>query len=114
MGQYYSEARDALENIKDLPVGNLAKRTVLVDNDSTRVSYFEFEPGDNTGWHKHALNYCALYLTEAKLFHTRIDGSKFSTEHKAQDFKIHPVGTEHNVRSESDHVIKLLEIEFKT
>ena len=37
MGQYYSEERNELENIKDLPVGKLAKRDVLIDNDSTRV-----------------------------------------------------------------------------
>ena len=114
MGQYYNDARDALANAKDLPVGKLAKRVVLTDNEVTRVSYFEFEQGDNTGWHKHALNYCSLYLTDATLFHTRIDGSQFSSSHVPQEFKIHPVGVEHNVKSESPHIVKLLEIEFKT
>ena len=113
MGQYYNESRDSLKDHKDLPVGKLAKRTVLVDNEMTRVSYFEIEPGDNTGWHKHEFDYAALYLTDAKLFHTRIDGTQFLSEHKAHEFKNHPVGVEHNVRSEADYTIKLLEIEYK-
>jgi len=37
MGQYYNDARDALVNAKDLPVGKLAKRVVLTDNEVTRV-----------------------------------------------------------------------------
>ena len=43
MGHYYNDARDALADVKDLPVGKLAKRVVLTDNEVTRVSYFEFE-----------------------------------------------------------------------
>jgi len=114
MGEYYNDSRTALENIKDLPVGRLASRQVILDNEKSRITYFEFEPGDHTGWHKHEYHYGALYLTSAKLFHTRIDGTQFLSEHQAQEFKIHPIGTEHNVRSESEHVIKMLEIEFKT
>ena len=113
MGQYYSDARDALSNIKDLPVGRLASRKILIDNEETRVSYFEFQSGENTGWHKHEFSYSALYLTDAKLYHTRVDGSQFTSEHQAKEFKIHPVGVEHKVRSESIHVVKLLEVEFK-
>jgi len=113
MAEYYNESRDSLKDHQSLPVGKLAKRTVLVDNEATRVSYFELEPGDNTGWHKHESDYGALYLTDGKLFHTRIDGTQFTSEHKAREFKIHPVGVEHNVRSEASFTIKLLEIEYK-
>ncbi|MEI7530455.1 MAG: cupin [Betaproteobacteria bacterium] len=114
MGEYYNEERNSLANVKDLPVGKLANRVVLEDNDKVCVSYFEFAPGDNTGWHKHAFDYCTLYLTDAKLFHTRYDGTQFLSEHQAREFKNHPVGTEHNVRNESDHVIRLLEVEYKS
>ena len=113
MAEYYGERRDSLKDHKGLPVGKLAKRTVLLDNEITRVSYFEIESGDNTGWHRHELVYGTLYLTDAKLFHTRIDGTQFTSEHKAQEFKIHPVGVEHNVRGESSFTIKLVEIEYK-
>jgi quercetin dioxygenase-like cupin family protein len=68
MAEYYNESRDSLKDHQGLPVGKLAKRTVLVDNEVTRVSFFELEPGDNTGWHKHESDYAALYLTDAKLF----------------------------------------------
>ena len=114
MAEYYNENRDSLKDHQGLPVGKLAKRTVLVDNELTRVSFFELEPGDNTGWHKHESDYGALYLTDGKLFHTRIDGTQFTSEHKAREFKIHPVGVEHNVRSDANFTIKLLEIEYKT
>ena len=62
MAEYYNESRDSLKDRQGLPVGKLAKRTVLVDNEVTRVSYFELEPGDNTGWHKHESDYAALTL----------------------------------------------------
>ena len=114
MGEYYNESRDALMGVKELPVGKLAMRQVLLDNDQTRISLFEFSPGDNTGWHKHEYHYGALYLTDAKLFHTRVDGSQFHSEHPAQEFKTHPIGVEHNVRNEADYIVKLLEIEFKS
>ena len=44
MAEYYNESRDSLKDHQGLPVGKLAKRTVLVDNEVTRVSYFEQEP----------------------------------------------------------------------
>ena len=44
MAEYYNESRDSLKDHQSLPVGKLAKRTVLVDNEVTRVSYFELEP----------------------------------------------------------------------
>ena len=113
MGEYFNEERNALADIRDLPVGKLAGRKVLTDDADTRVALFEFEPGDNTGWHKHEFNYCAVYLTDAKLFHTRRDGSELDTEHKAHEFKAHPVGTEHNVRNVGTSTVRLLEIEFK-
>ena len=40
MAEYYNESRDSLKDHQSLPVGKLAKRTVLVDNEVTRVSYF--------------------------------------------------------------------------
>ena len=113
MGEYFNQERNALADIRDLPVGKLAKRQVLTDDAHTRVALFEFEPGDNTGWHKHEFNYCAIYLTDAKPFHTRRDGSELHTEHTAHESKAHPVGTEHNVRSVGGNVVRLLEIEFK-
>lgn len=113
MGSYYTEARNRLADDQELAVGELAKRTVLIEDDHRRVSHFRFRPGEETGWHKHEYDYFVVYLTNAKLLHMPRGGDEVILDHKVRDNRAIAAGVEHNVRCLSGHDVELLEIEYK-
>lgn len=113
MGTYYAAARDRLADVQELAVGALAKRTVLIEDDLRRVSHFHFQPGEETGWHKHEFDYFVVYLTDAKLLQLPRGGDQVILEHKVRDSRAIAAGVEHNVRCLSAHDVELLEIEYK-
>ena len=38
---------------EDLPDAALADFTLLLDDERTRITQWVFQPGDQTGWHRH-------------------------------------------------------------
>ena len=38
---------------EELPDATLAAFTLLRDNELTRITQWVFQPGDQTGWHRH-------------------------------------------------------------
>ena len=40
-----------------------AKSTIFEDNDRVRVTEWRFGPGEETGWHRHELDYTVVPLT---------------------------------------------------
>ena len=39
-----------------------AKATVFIDNERVIVTEYRFQPGDNTGWHRHGHDYVVVPL----------------------------------------------------
>lgn len=113
MGSYYADTRDRLADVDNLQVGSLATRTVVIDDEFKRVSYFKFKPGDETGWHKHEHPYFVVYLTDCKLLHMPRNAPEAVIDHKARESRHIPAGVEHHVRSVADHDVELLEVEYK-
>ena len=44
-----------------------AKATVFIENERVIVTEYRFQPGQNTGWHKHAHDYVVVPLMDGSV-----------------------------------------------
>lgn len=86
--------------------------TVLVDDERTRVTRWDFEPGAETGHHKHGLAYVVVPVTDMTV---RIeDGTGVNERFVAAGAAYsRPVGVEHNVINGGKAQMSFIEIEMK-
>jgi quercetin dioxygenase-like cupin family protein len=86
--------------------------TVQQDDETVRITRWDFEPGAVTGWHSHGWPYFVVMLVTGTL---RIhDGTKATDIPLAQgQAYMRPAGIEHDVMNGSDHPIAFVEIEVK-
>ena len=83
-----------------------------VDNDRTIITQWRFQPGQNTGWHRHAYDYAVVPLTDGILkLHTK-DGES-QAELKRGETYFRQAGVEHDVINASDHEVAFVEIEYR-
>lgn len=97
----------------DTPHSGRAKGEVLIENDTTRVTKWQFEKrGDNTGWHRHAFDYVVVPLFDGQL---EIDngGGETSFAHLKNGVPyFRELGVEHDVINGNDFECAFIEIEF--
>ncbi|MGL4496167.1 MAG: cupin domain-containing protein [Beijerinckiaceae bacterium] len=86
--------------------------TILVDDDRSRVTRWDFAPGAETGWHKHAMHYVVVVLTDSTFAIDTAEGEQI-VPLKAGTTYARPDGIEHNVRNGGDAPMAFVEIEFK-
>lgn len=82
------------------------------DDDTVRITRWDFEPGAATGWHSHGWPYFVVMLTDGIL---RVhDGTSETAVHLAagQSYR-RPAGVEHDVMNGAPHPIAFVEIEVK-
>ncbi|HEY1942318.1 MAG TPA: cupin domain-containing protein [Roseiarcus sp.] len=89
-----------------------ASPTVLQDDETVRITRWDFAPGAVTGWHQHGWPYFVVLLTEAKM---RIhDGENVvETNFPAGHSYMRPAGVTHDVMNGSDGPMAFVEIEVK-
>lgn len=94
--------------ICDIP----AVPTVQSDDDTLRITRWDFTPGAVTGWHSHGWPYFVIMLTKGTLrVHNGTDVSEVPLE--AGQSYMRPAGVTHDVMNGSDHPIAFVEIEVK-
>lgn len=89
-----------------------ASPTVQQDDETLRITRWDFEPGAVTGWHSHGWPYFVVMLVAGTL---RIhDGTKTTEVPLAEgQAYMRPAGIQHDVMNGSDHPIAFVEIEVK-
>ena len=89
-----------------------ANPTLQHEDDTIRITRWDFEPGAITGWHKHGWPYFVIMLMQGVLkIH---DGAKESeVPLAAGQAYMRPAGIEHDVMNGSPHPIAFVEIEVK-
>ncbi len=89
-----------------------AKPTVQIDNEQVRVTEWRFAPGDETGWHVHAMDYVVVPLYDGSL---RIETRDGITEVELQHGQSYArtAGVEHNVISPNSGEFAFVEVELK-
>ena len=89
-----------------------AKSVLHIDNDRVTVTEFRFQPGDNTGWHKHGHDYVIVPLIDGKVKLETPEGTKFAEMTKGAPY-FRNKGVEHDVISENAGEFAFIEIEIK-
>lgn len=87
--------------------------TLLVDDDRVRVHRFDFAPGAETGWHRHAMDYVITAITDCHMELHDPDGSTRSVLVPAGSAYRRGEGVEHNVVNAADVPMSFVEIELK-
>lgn len=86
--------------------------TILVDDERSRVTRWDFAPGAETGWHKHAMNYVVVVLTDSTFAVETADGEQILPMAAGTTYA-RPDGIEHNVRNGGETPMAFVEVEFK-
>jgi quercetin dioxygenase-like cupin family protein len=89
-----------------------AVATILVDDERTRVTRWDFEPGAETGHHVHGMNYIVVPVTDMKVRVEDASGvsERFSAAGAAYS---RPSGVEHNIINASEAPMAFIEVEIK-
>jgi quercetin dioxygenase-like cupin family protein len=89
-----------------------ATPTVLIDNESVRVTRWHFVPGAATGWHRHEYDYVIVPLTDGRLELVEADGNRHSELRVGEPY-FRGAGVEHDVVNANDHEFTFIETEVK-
>jgi len=87
--------------------------TQLIDDARVRVTRFDFEPGQQTGWHTHGMDYVITALTDC---HMRLElpgGEQRENTVTAGSVYRRDEGIEHNVINGGDAPMSFIEVELK-
>lgn len=85
--------------------------TVQVDETGLRVTRFDFPPGSETGWHRHAADYVVIPLNGGTLT-VEDSGGASSYPIRTGESYARPAGVEHNIANDTDRDISFVEVEI--
>jgi beta-alanine degradation protein BauB len=89
-----------------------AKSKLLQENDRVIVTEWRFEPGAETGWHRHAHDYVVVCLTAGKLIAETSTGT-IETELQFGQSYARPAGVEHNIVNAGPGEFAFVEVEIR-
>ncbi len=90
-----------------------ATPTELIENDRVKVTRWDFEPSDETGHHRHAMDYLVVPMTNGQLKLHNADGTVANAELTPGGVYFRTEGVEHNVINAGNSPISFIEIELK-
>jgi len=85
---------------------------IIENNDRVVLNEWRLPPGSETGWHRHAMDYCIVYLTDATFSVEAKDGVQ-EVVLKAGLSYFRKAGVEHNVINAGNNEILFIETELK-
>lgn len=90
-----------------------AKATQMIDDARVRVTRFDFAPGAETGWHRHAMDYVITAVTDCHMRLELPDGTVNEVTVPAGKSYRRDQGVEHNVINAGDQPMSFVEVELK-
>ena len=87
--------------------------TVQLDDAQVKVTRWDFDPGAETGWHRHGMAYVVVPVSDGRLLLELPGGATAAAELKAGISYTRPAGVEHNVVNAGDAPLSFVEIEMK-
>jgi len=99
----------------EIPADKVGHYDVLIDNETTRITFHRIEPGENSGWHRHEHNYVGYHFQSSEVEVDRTDGKDGVMRSQEGVATFYDVGEdfEHNVTVKGDSALVALEIEYK-
>lgn len=90
-----------------------ATSETLIDDNRVRVTRFDFAPGAETGWHRHAHDYVITALTDCVMLLEKPGGTERTVTVGAGTAYRRFEGVEHNVINGGDTSMSFVEVELK-
>jgi beta-alanine degradation protein BauB len=90
-----------------------AAATVQADDERVRVVRWDFNPGAETGWHRHGFLYVVVPVTDGSLLIELPDGTTATAALKAGHSYARAAGVEHNVVNAGRAPLSFVETEVK-
>lgn len=87
--------------------------TQLIDDARVRVTRFDFVPGAETGWHKHAYDYVITAVTDCHMLLEDLGGVNRKVLVPAGSAYRRMEGVEHNVVNDGAEKMTFIEVELK-
>lgn len=87
--------------------------TVQLDDARVRVTRWDFDPGAETGWHRHGYGYVVVPVTDGSLLLELPGGATMTAELKAGIAYSRDAGVEHNVVNAGSAPLSFVEVELK-
>ncbi len=87
--------------------------TQMIDDARTRVTRFQFAPGQQTGWHRHEYDYVITALTDCHMRLEMPGGEAQEVTVPAGTAYRRDAGVEHNVINAGDTAMSFVEVELK-
>ena len=100
----------------EIPPDKQGHYEVLIDNETTRITFHHIEKGQSSGWHAHDLDYVGYHFGDSDVQIERGGGdapSTMASKKGAATFYDVGDGFEHNVTVVSESPLIALEIEYK-
>lgn len=92
----------------------VATSEVVIDDDKVRVTRWEFDPGAETGWHRHGLDYIVTTITPCAFLLEEPGGGSRRVDMEAGVSYRREEGVEHNVVNGGKAPMTFVEVELKT
>lgn len=89
-----------------------AQSTVQIDDDRVRVTEWRFEPGAETGWHTHEMDYVIVPLVSGTL-QIQVAANTTIAELRNGESYARLAGIKHNVTNNNQYEFAFIEIELK-
>ena len=89
-----------------------AVATTLIDDARVIVTRFDFEPGAETGWHRHGHDYVIVAQSDCAMLLETPEGDKTADVAAGEAYR-RDAGVEHNVINRGAVAMHFIEIELK-
>jgi quercetin dioxygenase-like cupin family protein len=89
-----------------------ATPTVRIDDGRVKATEWAFEPGAETGWHRHEYDYVVVPLVSGRLMIEHPDGTTATAELTQGIPYARKTGVEHNVVNDGPGEMRFLEVEI--
>jgi quercetin dioxygenase-like cupin family protein len=93
-------------------MSNICSTTLLAEDEKVRITRFDFDPGQETGWHVHEHNYVITAITDCFMVIQHPDGTQTRSEVIAGSAYSRNAGVCHNVINGSERQMSFIEIEI--
>ena len=90
-----------------------ATSTRILEDEKVRVTRWDFDPGAETRWHRHEMDYVVTTLTPCSFLLEEPGGQTRRVELPAGSVYRRDEGVEHNVVNGGDASMSFIEIELK-
>ncbi|WP_415237824.1 cupin domain-containing protein [Sneathiella sp.] len=94
-------------------MSNQPVSTLQIDNNCTRTTEWRFAPGNETGWHRHEMDYMVVPMVSGQLKMQEPNGKEHIADLTAGVPYFRDLGVVHNVININDFEFVFIEVEFK-